>query len=554
MSPNASETSSSESRTFSETPTSETIVRAREVAESDTSVSMDERSYGPRWTGPLLGLVATGAGLATAELIVGLFERTSSPVVPVGQVFIDWVPRPLKEWAIDTFGTNDKVVLVVGALVVLLGIGMGVGVLAMRGARSAAIALTCVTGVIGAWAVLTRPEPTLVKLLPTIAGTAVSIGVLLYLTPRASPERNGTEPPTPIAQPMGIDRRRFVGGAVGIGSLAVVAGGVGRVLQRRFEVNSERDVLTLPSVDAPADVLPADAQLPLDGLDPFVTPNADFYRIDTALVVPQVSKDSWRLKIGGMVDNPMELTFDDLLARPQVERYITLSCVSNPIGGDLIGNALWQGVLLRDVLEEAGVQPAATQIVSRSIDDWTAGTPTEVVMDGRDAMLAIAMNGEPLPARHGYPVRMVVPGLYGYVSATKWVNEIELTRWEDYDAYWVPRGWSKNGPIKTMSRIDTDRRGATPTDVIVGGVAWAIHRGISKVEVRADGGDWIDADLGGVPSNDTWAQWTATLELASGRHMIESRAVDGDGVPQTGEPAPVAPNGAQGYPRRWIDV
>src|SRR6056297_3235172 len=554
MSPNASETSSSESRTFSETPTSETIVRAREVAESDTSVSMDERSYGPRWTGPLLGLVATGAGLATAELIVGLFERTSSPVVPVGQVFIDWVPRPLKEWAIDTFGTNDKVVLVVGALVVLLGIGMGVGVLAMRGARSAAIALTCVTGVIGAWAVLTRPEPTLVKLLPTIAGTAVSIGVLLYLTPRASPERNGTEPPTPIAQPMGIDRRRFVGGAVGIGSLAVVAGGVGRVLQRRFEVNSERDVLTLPSVDAPADVLPADAQLPLDGLDPFVTPNADFYRIDTALVVPQVSKDSWRLKIGGMVDNPMELTFDDLLARPQVERYITLSCVSNPIGGDLIGNALWQGVLLRDVLEEAGVQPAATQIVSRSIDDWTAGTPTEVVMDGRDAMLAIAMNGEPLPARHGYPVRMVVPGLYGYVSATKWVNEIELTRWEDYDAYWVPRGWSKNGPIKTMSRIDTDRRGATPTDVIVGGIAWATHRGVSRVEVRSDGGDWFEADLGGVPSNDTWAQWMVALELEPGRHMIESRAFDGDGVPQTGEPAPVAPNGAQGYPRRWIDV
>jgi DMSO/TMAO reductase YedYZ molybdopterin-dependent catalytic subunit len=334
----------------------------------------------------------------------------------------------------------------------------------------------------------------------------------------------------------------------------VIAGGVGRLLQQRFEVNSERSALSLPAVDTPATVLPPDAQLPLDGLGPFVTPNADFYRIDTALVVPQVSKDSWRLKIGGMVDNPMELTFDDLLARPQVERYITLSCVSNPVGGDLIGNARWQGVLLRDVLEEAGVQPGATQIVSRSIDDWTAGTPTEIVMDGRDAMLAIAMNGEPLPARHGYPVRMVVPGLYGYVSATKWVTQIELTRWEDYDAYWVPRGWSKEGPIKTMSRIDTDRRGATPSDVIVGGVAWAIHRGISRVEVRADGGEWIEAQLGGVPSNDTWAQWMATLELGPGRHMIESRAVDGDGVPQTEETAPVAPNGAQGYPRRWIEV
>ena len=504
--------------------------------------------------GPLLGLVATGAGLAAAELVVGLFERTSSPVVPVGQVFIDWVPRPLKEWAIETFGTNDKVVLVVGALVVLLGIGIGVGVLAMRGALAAAVALTCVTGVIGAWAVLTRPEPTLVKLLPTMVGTGVSIAVLLYLAPRPATGDTTSDPQQPVAQQMGVDRRRFVGGAIGIGSVAVLAGGVGRLLQQRFEVGNERNVLTLPSVDMPANELPADAQLPLDGLQPFVTPNADFYRIDTALVVPQVSKDSWRLKIGGMVDNPIELTFDDLLARTQVERYITLSCVSNPIGGDLIGNALWQGVLLREVLEEAGVQPGATQIVSRSVDDWTAGTPTEIVMDGRDAMLAIAMNGEPLPARHGYPVRMVVPGLYGYVSATKWVTQIELARWEDYDAYWVPRGWSKSGPIKTMSRIDTDRRGAAPSDVIVGGIAWAIHRGVSRVEVRSDGGAWVEAQLGGVPTDDTWKQWMVTLDLEPGRHMVESRAFDGEGVPQTEETAPVAPNGAQGYPRRWIDV
>ena len=293
--------------------------------------------------GPVLGLVVMGAGLAAAELVVGLFERTASPVVPVGQVFIDWVPRPLKDWAIETFGTNDKVVLVLGALVVLLGIGVGVGVLAMRGARAAAVVLTCITGVIGAWAVLTRPEPTLVKLLPTIVGTAVSVGVLLYLAPRPSNSSTSADPPQPIVQPMGVDRRRFVGGAIGIGSVAVIAGGVGRLLQQRFEVSSERSALSLPPVDAPATVLPADAQLPLDGLGPFVTPNADFYRIDTALVVPQVSKDSWRLKIGGMVDNPMELTFDDLLARPQVERYITLSCVSNPIGGDLVGNALLAG-------------------------------------------------------------------------------------------------------------------------------------------------------------------------------------------------------------------
>jgi DMSO/TMAO reductase YedYZ molybdopterin-dependent catalytic subunit len=504
--------------------------------------------------GPVLGLVATGAGLAAAELVVGLSEGTSSPVVPVGQVFIDWVPTPLKDWAIDTFGTNDKVVLVVGALVVLLGIGVGVGVLAMRGARAAAVALTCVTGVIGAWAVLTRPEPTLLKLLPTIIGTVVSIAVLLYLAPRPTSSPESPDAEEFVAEPMGVDRRRFIGGAIGIGSLAVIAGGFGRVLQQRFAVDSERSLLSLPTVDGPAPALPANAQLPIDGLQPFVTPTADFYRIDTALVVPQVSKDSWRLKIGGMVDNPMELTFDDLLARPQVERYITLSCVSNPVGGDLIGNALWQGVLLRDVLEEAGVQPGATQIVSRSIDDWTAGTPTEVVMDGRDALLAFAMNGEPLPARNGYPVRLVVPGLYGYVSATKWVTSIELTRWEDYDAYWVPRGWSKEGPIKTMARIDTPTKRDHTGEVAVGGMAWAIHSGVSKVQVRVDGGDWRDAELGGVPSTDTWVQWVYRLNAEPGRHLIEARAFDGDGVPQTEEYAPVAPNGAQGYPRRTITI
>lgn len=500
-----------------------------------------------RWQGPVLGLLATGAGLAVAELVVGLVDGSSSPVVPVGQVFIDWVPPPLKDWAIDTFGTNDKVVLVVGALVVLLGLGVGVGVLAMRGARAAAYSLTAVIGLVGSWAVLTRPEPTLGKLAPTLVGTAVSIGVLWYLAPR--PDR-APPPSGPVVRPMGVDRRRFVIGAVGIGSVAAIAGGLGRMLQARFEIDDERASLTLPETDAGAPELPADADLGVAGIDPFVTPNDEFYRIDTALVVPQVSKDTWSLRIHGMVDDEIELTFDDLLARPQIERYITLSCVSNEVGGDLVGTALWQGVLLRDVLAEAGVRPGATQVVSRSVDGWTAGTPTEVIMDGRDAMLALAMNGEPLPARHGYPVRMVVPGLYGYVSATKWVNEIELTRWEDYDAYWIPRGWSKEGPVKTMARIDTPRSGSEQQPgVAVGGVAWAVHRGVSRVEVRIDGGPWREADLGGVPSDDTWVQWVYRLDDAPGEHTVEVRAVDGDGVPQPEGPRPVAPNGAEGYHR-----
>jgi len=508
----------------------------------------------------VLGLLATGAGLAAAELTVGLIRGSSSPVVPVGQVFIDLVPRSLKNWAVSTFGTNDKAVLVFGALIVVFGVGLAVGVLAMRGARSAAYALTGAVGALGAFAVLTRPEPTLGKLMPTIVGTCVSIAVLWYLAPRPAPRDSTTAEDAAViaepmmAQPMGVDRRRFVGGAIGIGSAAVIVGGIGRLLQQRFEVSSERSSITLPTAQSPAAVLPVDATLPVEGLTPFVIPNNDFYRIDTALVVPQVSKGSWTLKIGGMVDTPLKITFDDLLSRPQVERYITLSCVSNPVGGPYIGNALWQGVLLKDILDEAGVRQGATQVVSRSVDGWTAGTPTEVIMDGRDAMLAIAMNGEPLPAEHGYPVRMVVPGLYGYVSATKWLSEIELTRWEDYDAYWIPRGWSKLGPIKTMARIDTPRKRDHVGEVAVGGVAWAVHSGVSRVQVRVDGGDWVDAELGGVPSVDTWVQWVARVTPAPGKHKIEARAFDADGVPQTEEYAPVAPNGAQGYPAVSINV
>ena len=507
--------------------------------------------YGSKTAGAGLGLLATAVGLAAAELVVGLVRGSSSPVVPVGQEFIDRVPKPLKDWAIEQFGTNDKAVLVAGALIVILGFGAVIGILMMRGERPAAFTLTGVIGVIGAWAVLIRPDPTLGKLLPTIVGTAVSIGVLWWLGPQPVPD----EEAEPGAMSMVFDRRRFLTGAVGVGSVAAIVGGGGRLLQRRFEVDAERSALTLPDVDS-AGPGGSEFELGVDGVESFVVPNDEFYRIDTALVVPQLRADEWRLKIGGMVDNPMELTFDDLLARPQIERYITLSCVSNPVGGGLVGNARWQGVLLKDILEEAGVQPGAEQVVSRSVDDWTCGSPLEAIMDGRDAMLAIAMNGEPLPARHGYPVRIVVPGLFGYVSATKWVTEIQLTRWEDFDAYWIPRGWSKEGPVKTMARIDTPRNGARRSGTVeIGGVAWAVHRGVSNVQIRLDEGEWRDCELGSVPSADTWVQWVYRLDDApTGRHLVEVRAIDGSGEPQPSEYAAVAPNGAQGYHRVTIDV
>jgi DMSO/TMAO reductase YedYZ molybdopterin-dependent catalytic subunit len=510
---------------------------------------MDSGPYGPKWMGVVLGLVATISGLAAAELVVGLIKGSASPVVPVGQVFIDRVPRSLKVWAINTFGTNDKAVLVTGALIVILVLGVAVGLLAIRGSRAAAFTLTGVIGVLGGFAVLTRPAPTVGKLLPTIVGTSVSMVVLWWLGPRKRAS-------DPSGQPtMGVDRRQFMVGAVGIGSVAVIAGGVGRMLQQRFDISVERSSLVLPKAESTVAGPPAGATLGVDGITPFVISNADFYRIDTALVVPQVSKDSWRLRIGGLVDRPMELTFQDLLSRPQVERYVTLSCVSNPVGGDYVGNALWQGVLLGDILREAGVQQEAQQLASRSIDGWTCGTPLEAVMDGRDAMLAIAMNGEPLPAEHGYPVRMVVPGLFGYVSATKWVTEMQLVRWEDFDAYWIPRGWSKMGPVKTMARIDTPRSGRQASgEVPIGGVAWAVHRGVDKVQIRVDEGEWMDAELGRVPSNDTWVQWVYRWKSVPGRHSVEVRAIDGQGVPQPSEPMDVAPDGAQGYHRITVDV
>lgn len=524
------------------------------------------------WRGLALGLLATAVGLAFAELIVGFVKGSASPVVPVGQEFIDITPKWLKDWAIEQFGTNDKAVLVAGALIVVLGLGAVIGIMAVRGERGFAYGLTIAVGLMGAWAVWLRPAPTLGKFAPTLVGTAVSLAVLWWLAPRPDPD----SPAGDVT--VGPDRRQFVTGAVALGSAAAVTGGVGRLLQRRFEVDTDfalpgqaagidageasPDLAATPNDVAIDRAAPIEgAELGVDGIESFVVPNDRFYRIDTALVVPQVSADSWRLNISGLVDNPIELTFDDLLARDQIERHITLSCVSNPVGGDLVGNALWQGVPLKPLLEEAGLQPGAEQVVSRSIDGWTCGSPIEAIMDGRDAMLAFGMNGEPLPAQHGFPVRIVVPGLFGYVSATKWVTDIRLTRWEDFDAYWIPRGWSKRGPVKTMARIDTPRSGASRSGTVpIGGVAWAVHRGVSGVQVRIgrddDMGEWQDAELGAVPTADTWVQWVYEWDTVGlgGVHIVEVRAIDGDGEPQPEEPRAVAPDGAQGYHRIALDI
>lgn len=312
--------------------------------------------------------------------------------------------------------------------------------------------------------------------------------------------------------------------------------------------------MNLPAAGSPAAAFPAGARLRAPGISPFTTPNKDFYRVDTALVVPKVDATRWRLRIHGKgVTRPVTYTFQDLLARELIERDITLTCVSNEVGGPYVGNARWIGVRLADLLREGGVRPPrrggpADQLVARSVDGMTLGTPVDDVMDGRDAMLAVGMNGEPLPFVHGFPVRMIVPGLYGYVSACKWIEDIELTTFADYDPYWVKRKWARKAPIKTQSRIDTPKPFARPAagTVMVAGVAWAQHRGIDRVEIRVDDGPWRPADLAAQATTDTWRQWSYPWKATPGSHTLTVRATDRTGEAQTDRRARTIPDGASG--------
>jgi DMSO/TMAO reductase YedYZ molybdopterin-dependent catalytic subunit len=225
------------------------------------------------------------------------------------------------------------------------------------------------------------------------------------------------------------------------------------------------------------------------------------------------------------------------------------------VGGDLVGNARWLGVPLRTLLERAGVRPGGTQLLGRSVDGFTAGFPTETALRLEHAMVAVGMNGEPLPTDHGFPARIVVPGLFGYVSATKWLSEIELTG-SSVEGYWIPRGWAKEGPVLTQSRIDVPARDSTVAagPQVVAGVAWAPTRGIRAVEVRVDDGPWQPAELAEPLGDECWRQWQYRWTAEPGEHRLSVRATDGDGEVQTEQRAPVAPSGATGYHRRDVQV
>ncbi|MEU7751587.1 molybdopterin-dependent oxidoreductase [Micromonospora sp. NPDC049171] len=533
----------------------------------------------------LAGVTAAAVAIGIAEPVAVLTGPRSAPLVAVGGVVVDAVPESLKQFAIDLFGTADKIALLVGTGLLLGAFAALFGVLAVR-RLALGLAGIAAFGVIGVAAALTRSGADAADALPSLVGAGLGALVLwLFIAGPFELDPWPWSAPTPIVPPAGsvppggsvspaapvpvapggrsaaanepveatgVDpesRRRFLTGSGVLLGTAVVAGLGGRWLAGRRGVSAARDAIRLPAPVAPAPALPAGADLSLTQLAPYVTPNFGFYRIDTALVVPQVDPDTWRLRIHGRVGTERTYSYADLLARPLVERYVTLACVSNEVGGDLIGNARWLGVPLRELLDEVEPDADADQVVGRSVDGWTCGTPTAALRDGRDALLAVGMNGEPLPVEHGFPVRMVVPGLYGYVSACKWVTELELTRFADFDAYWVPRGWSAQGPIKTQSRIDTPRgrNRLTTGPVTVAGVAWAQHRGISRVEVRVDGGPWQQAALAPAVSVDTWVQWSWRWDATPGEHRLQVRATDATGETQTERTQDVAPDGATGW-------
>ncbi|MFE5602104.1 sulfite oxidase [Streptomyces coelicoflavus] len=503
--------------------------------------------------GALSGLLAGGAALAVAELTAAALRPQAGPVVAVGGAAIDRTPTAVKDWAIRTFGTNDKLVLQLGILAVLTLFALALGAFAARHRRTGAAGVL-VFGVVGAAAALGRPDSAgVTDAFPSVLG-AIAGAVLLYFLVGLLPA-----PPrqAPAERAEGWDRRRFVIAATAAAAASAGAGVLGRALSGAGgrEAVASRENVTLPPPGSPAPPVPRDAQVRVAGVSPFVTPNSDFYRVDTALVVPKVDATAWRLRIhGDGVAREKTLTFDDLLRRELIERDITLTCVSNEVGGPYVGNARWIGVRLADLLEECGVRPPskggpADQLVARSVDGMTIGSPVEDVMDGRDAMLAVGMNGEPLPFDHGFPVRMLVPGLYGYVSACKWIEDIELTTFDAYDSYWVKRDWAREAPINTQSRIDTPKPFARPKagTVMVAGVAWAQHRGIDKVEIRVDDGPWQEATLAAEDSRDTWRQWSYAWQATKGGHNLTVRATDRTGEVQTEKRTRTVPDGASGW-------
>ncbi|MXW59160.1 MAG: molybdopterin-dependent oxidoreductase [Acidimicrobiia bacterium] len=580
------------------------------MSESETAVSGERRAAISPFQAISAGIVAAGGALGLSEILSGLSRKIPSLVVSVAEEIVDITPGFIARWSIDTLGTAQKPALVWGIVIVSILLGAVLGWPSRKRWWVMPAGLE-VFAVVGGWAAARNPLSSdglgwMSGLLSGAFGIAVfmslyALALFSRLSREEEPSEDEARPVPMVGRGRFNDRRRFVG-AVGIMAGASLAGGLlGRWLRRRDTVEGAREgvaealqgrTIATPTAratprptesasesatptatatpeaadadptaeatpEATAEPTPSVTAEPvrepnfdyIAGIAPLITPNEDFYLIDTALSYPQIDPADWSLRIHGMVDQEVEISFDELLDLGLVREQVTLSCVSNRVGGRLVGNAEWVGVPLATVLDQAGVQPRATQIVGRSVDRWTAGFPTAVALDGRIAMVAVQMNGEPLPISHGFPARLVVAGLYGYVSATKWLSDIELTTWEAFNGYWIPRGWAKEGPIKTQSRIDVPRRDSTidPGPTAIAGVAWAPSRAIEKVEVQVNDEDWVEAELSRETTINSWRQWMVTWNATPGEHQVRVRATDGTGTTQTSEISNPAPDGATGW-------
>ncbi|MGO1487439.1 MAG: molybdopterin-dependent oxidoreductase [Arachnia sp.] len=497
-----------------------------------------------RSTAGIWGLAAALIGVLAGQITSIFTGPSSSPMDAVGGAVIDITPAPVKEWAISVFGTADKAFLLVVIALAVAALGWLAGVAQRRTGWAGGLLLGALGVGSGIIASL-RPSSSPTSIIAGMVAALVAVSVLRWgigrlATIDQSSHAVNDEP----------NRRLFM-----IGGAGVAAGGLGLAAVEGF---IRPATVGRPPIDLPApqstSSLPPGLESQIDGLTPLRTPIADFYRIDIAVSVPRREAEDWELVIDGMARNPYTITFDELLAMPMVERDVTLTCVSNPIGGQYVGSTRWQGVLVADIIRKADPEARVEQVLSTGADGFTASTPLEVMLDGRDAMIAVAMDGEPLTRVHGFPARLLTPGLYGYVGATKWLEKLTLTTFDEAQAYWTNRGWGETGPVKTATRIDVPGNQVDPGDSVIAGVAWATHRGISKVEVRVDDGPWQQATLGEEVGDDYWRQWQLPWTADSGTHQITARATDQAGEVQTDAIQDVVPDGPTGYHVRTVQV
>ncbi len=502
------------------------------------------------------GVLATLVGMGAGHLVAAFTSPASSPVLAVGSAVIDRTPVPLAQWAIRTFGTADKAILIGSVIVGVLLLAGLAGILA-RNRFVVGAALLVVLVAIAAAAALTNAGAGALDVVPALATAVVGVAALALLDRLARRSRPAsTDDAGADGTTSGVGRRGVLIGAGSMVVLAAALAGAGRLVGRLRSAPAD---VTLPAAAQPLPALPAGLEETYSGISPLQVPNEDFYRVDTRLDVPIVDVEDWTLTIDGDVDQEVVLTFDDIAAMELIERDITLTCVSNSVGGEFVGGARWLGVPLMALLEMAGIENTkADQIFSTDVDGMTISTPFALATDGRDAMLAIGMNGEPLPREHGFPARMVIPGLYGFISATKWIERITLTTYAEQDSYWTERDWATDAPIKISARIDTPQglpEEVAPGEVIVGGVAWAqTQGGVAKVEVSVDDGEWQEAELGPDVDNDYWRQWFYRWDATSGLHSVAARVTDGNGELQSTKEAQPFPSGSSGIHLLQISV